>query len=316
MSTLVTGASGYIGRVLCHELASKGYSVKGVGRTSSAFMGFDYAAVDLESAEMYELVKGRDCIVHLAGRAHVLGEIESISGDIYRKANSDLSIRLVQASIDAGVKRFVFISSIGVNGSHTNDRPFSESSSPDPQTPYAISKYTAENELRKLVSTSPMELVVIRPPLVYAGEAPGNFSRLMKLVSIGLPLPFGAVKNARSMIALGNLVDFIQVCMFHPAAANELFVVADNQNFSTPEIVRYLAQGMGKDVILLPFFDSPMRGFLSLMGKKTIYIQLYGSLVIDSGKAKSLLGWTPPFDPRQCLIDAGRFFKTNAGKRN
>ncbi|MDD1976820.1 NAD-dependent epimerase/dehydratase family protein [Pseudomonas tussilaginis] len=315
MNVLVTGASGYIGTALCQELVAKGHSVRGVGRTKIAPSNhFDYISFDLESDGVYELVKEHDCIVHLAGRAHMLGETASTSADIYRQANSDLSVRLAKSAIEAGVKRFVFISSIGVNGSFTHDRPFSESSMPDPTTPYAISKYTAENELQALVSESPMELVIIRPPLVYAGNAPGNFLRLIKLVSIGVPLPFGAVQNSRSMIALENLVDFIQVCMVHPAAAGELFVVSDNQEFSTPEIVRYLAQGMHKNIILLPFFDSLMRVALPLFGKQSIYSQLYGSLVIDSSKARSLLDWTPPRDARQCLIDAGNFFKSNVGK--
>ncbi|MFZ0156156.1 UDP-glucose 4-epimerase [compost metagenome] len=315
MNVLVTGASGYIGSALCQELTVKGHSVKGVGRTKIApSKRFDYISFDLDSDGVYGLVEGHDCIVHLAGRAHMLGETASSSADIYRQANSDLSIRLAKAAIEAGVKRFVFISSIGVNGSFTRGYPFSESSVPDPKTPYAFSKYTAEKELQSLVSNSPMELVIIRPPLVYAGDAPGNFLRLMKLVSTGLPLPFGAVKNSRSMIALENLVDFIQVCMVHPAAAGELFVVSDSQEFSTPEIVRYLALGMHKNIILLPFFHTLMRVALSLLGKQSVYSQLYGSLVIDSSKARSLLGWTPPRDARQCLIDAGSFFKSNIGK--
>lgn len=315
MNVLVTGASGYIGTALCQELAAKGYFVKGVGRTKIAPSNrFDYIPFDLESDGVYELAKEHDCIVHLAGRAHMLGEAASMSEHMYRQTNTDLSIRLAKAAIEAGVKRFVFISSIGVNGSFTLDRPFSERSLPDPKTPYAISKYAAERELQALVSKSPMELVIIRPPLVYAGNAPGNFFRLMKLVSTGLPLPFGAVKNSRSMIALENLVDFIHVCMVHPAAAGEIFLTSDNHDFSTSEIVCYLAKGMHKNIILLPFFDSLMRVALSLLGKQSIYSQLYGSLVIDSSKARSLLGWTPPHDARQCLIDAGGFFKSNVEK--
>ncbi len=315
MNVLVTGASGYIGTALCLELAAKGYSVKGVGRTKIEPPNlFDYMTFDLENDGLHELVREQDCIVHLAGRAHMLGETASISSDKYREVNTDLSVRLAQAAIEAGVKRFVFISSIGVNGCFTLDCPFSEKSLPAPKTPYAISKYSAEIELQALVAKSPMELVIIRPPLVYAGNAPGNFFRLMKLVSTGLPLPFRGVKNSRSMIALQNLVDFIQVCTTHPAAAGEVFLVSDNYEFSTSEIIRSLAQGMQKNVVLMPFFDPLMRAALSLIGKRTIYSQLYGSLVIDSSKARSLLGWVPPFDARQCLIDAGSNFKSYVEK--
>lgn len=315
MKVLVTGASGYIGTALCQELADKGHFVKGIGRTKVAPSDkFEYVSFDLEGGGVYELVKEYDCIVHLAGRAHILGDAASQSFDIYRQTNSDLTIRLAKAAIKGRVRRFIFISSIGVNGSLTHDHPFSEISLPAPQTPYAMSKYTAEKELQVLFSGSAVELVIIRPPLVYAGNAPGNFLRLMKLVSTGLPLPFGAVKNSRSMIALENLVDLIQVCMIHPAAAGELFLASDNHDFSTAEIVGCLARGMNKNVILLPFGGALMRLALSLLGKKSIYSQLYGSLKVDSSKARHLLGWTPPRDARQCLIKAGSVFKSNIEK--
>ncbi|WP_411564467.1 NAD-dependent epimerase/dehydratase family protein [Pseudomonas shirazensis] len=315
MNILVTGASGYIGTALCRELVTRGHRVKGVGRTKIAPSSrFHYMSFDLESDDLDELVKESNCIVHLAGRAHKLGETTATSTYIYNKANTDLSIRLAKAAMNAGVNRFVFISSIGVNGCLTRELPFNEDSLPNPGSPYAISKYTAENELIALVSKSSMELVIIRPPLVYAGNAPGNFLRLMKLVSTGIPLPFGAMKNSRSMIALENLVDFIHVCTIHPAAADEVFLISDNCNFSTSEIVRYLAQGMDRNLVLLPFFDSLMRVVLSLVRKKSIYTQLYGSLEIDISKARSLLNWSPPHDARHCLVNAGVCFKSNIDK--
>lgn len=315
MNVLVTGASGYIGTALCQELAAKGHFVQGVGRSKMEPPNhFEYISFDLDGDGVYELAKNHDCIVHLAGRAHMLGETASMSAHIYRQANTDVSIRLAKAAIEAGVKRFVFISTIGVNGCFTVDHPFNESSSPNPKTPYAVSKYSAEVELQALVSKSSMELVIIRPPLVYAGNAPGNFFRLMKLVSTGLPLPFGRINNSRSMIGLENLVDFIQVCMEHPAAAGEVFLVSDNYEFSTSEIVGCLAKGMNRNTILLPFFDSLIYMALASLGKKSIYSQLYGSLVIDSSKARSLLNWNPPYDARQCMINAGIFFKSNVKK--
>lgn len=181
-----------------------------------------------------------------------------------------------------------------MNGASTEGTPFTESSAPAPHAPYAVSKLEAELALQKLCAESAMELVVIRPPLVYAGHAPGNFVCLLKHVSFGLPLPFLLVKNQRSMVALENLVDFILCCAAHPAAANQTFLIADHQPISTPQMLHYLYAGIGKRLLLLPVPVSLMRFFATLAGRKALFNQLCGSFEVDASKAQQLLGWTPP----------------------
>ncbi|SDX22550.1 NAD-dependent epimerase/dehydratase family protein [Pseudomonas sp. NFACC08-1] len=310
MKVLVTGASGYIGRELCRELGKKD-EVLGVGRSALvAPVGFNYKCSDLQGDSLVELFAGYDCVVHLAGKAHIVGRGEVFEIESFRDANKNIAVRVAKAAIEAGIKRFVFISSIGVNGASTSGCPFSEMSTPQPTAAYSITKYEAEISLRELVSNSSMDLVVVRPPLVYSYNAPGNFSRLLRLVSLGIPLPLGAVKNSRSMIALENLIDFIKVCLTHKSAANEIFLVSDRCDVSTPEVVKYLAQGMRKKILMLPIPNPVMRRLMSVVGKKSMYMQLCGSLVVDSSKAQRLLGWEPPYNAIQCLIEAGRRFKT------
>ncbi|WLH47918.1 NAD-dependent epimerase/dehydratase family protein [Pseudomonas beijingensis] len=312
MKVFVTGASGYIGQALCHEL-DKTNDVLGVGRSKLEKASFNYKCSDLQSDDLATLLAGRDCVVHLAGKAHVTdrGEVNAIES--FRRANKDIALRVAEAAIDAGVRRFVFISSIGVNGTSTADQPFSELSLPQPSAAYAITKYEAELSLRKLISSSNMDLIIIRPPLVYAHNAPGNFSRLLRLVSLGIPLPLGAIENSRSMIALDNLIDFIKVCMVHKSAANELFLVSDCCEVSTPKIVSCLAQGMQKRIFMLRVPNPIMWGVMSVVGRQAMYKQLCGSLVIDSSKAQHLLGWNPPHDAIECLIEAGnRFMGSNS----
>ena len=175
-----------------------------------------------------------------------------------------------------------------------------------PHADYALSKLEAEQGLRELVQGSDMQLVIIRPPLVYAGDAPGNFQRLLKLVASGVPLPFALVDNRRSMIALENLVSFIGLCVEHPAAANELFLISDGTDVSTPQIISNLAKGMGRNSYLWPLPDSLMRWGASLLGKQAMYSQLCGSLAIDSRKAQNLLGWRPVVSAADALQQAGR----------
>ncbi|MFB1632409.1 MULTISPECIES: NAD-dependent epimerase/dehydratase family protein [unclassified Pseudomonas] len=315
---LVSGASGFIGKALCAKLEKDHFVVRGIGRDQNCPPGLnEYVRCDLEKQlELDGVCEGVDTIIHLAGRAHILNDTAEDPVAAFRSANVDVSIRLAQAAIRQGVRRFIFISSIGVNASETlADTKITEDSPCSPTQLYGVSKKEAESALSSLVGPSNMELVIIRPPLVYAGNAPGNFHRLMSIISKGVPLPFKNVQNLRSMVSLENLIDFICLCVEHPSAANEVFLVSDGVSFSTGEIIRLLAQGMGKKPKLFAFPTGLLEFGLAAVKKKSIYSQLCGSLVVDSSKSRRLLGWVPPVEPNQALLSAGAFFKAKVKEK-
>ncbi|MCY1265976.1 N-acetyl-alpha-D-glucosaminyl-diphospho-ditrans,octacis-undecaprenol 4-epimerase [compost metagenome] len=307
---LITGATGFVGTSLVNKLSQTAeFELIALVRGESDGLPANVVRVRSMGAEPFAVkphLFGVDIVVHLAARAHVLRDKSVDPLAEFRAINVDGTIDLARQAIDAGVKRFVFVSSIGVNGGQTLEAPFSEASPPAPHADYAVSKFEAEEALRELVEGTEMELVIVRPPLVYSGNAPGNFARLMKLVASGVPLPFASLDNRRSMIALDNLVEFIALCMVHPAAANELFLISDGEEVSTANIVRYLARGMNKTARLLPVPKFLVSAAASAVGKRAIYTQLYGSLVIDSSKARSQLGWAPSLTPENALTQAGR----------
>lgn len=311
---LVTGASGFIGRALCASLVSEHFGVRGTGRSNASPSNLaDYVCCDLEQeSDLDQLCLGVDTVIHLAGRAHVLNETSADPATAFKVANVEVTVKLAQAAQRQGVRRFIFLSSIGVHAGETADRvAISEDSPFVPTQLYAVSKLEAERRLTDLTKASGMELVVIRPPLVYAGDAPGNFHRLMGIVNKGLPLPFQRVRNQRSMVARENLVDFIRLCVEHPLAANQIFVVSDGVDVSTPEIVRNLANGMGRSPRLFRFPLWLLCLGLTVLGKRTMYSQLCKSLVIDSAKSRDLLGWVPPVKPAQALFSAGKYYASS-----
>jgi nucleoside-diphosphate-sugar epimerase len=213
----------------------------------------------------------------------------------FRKVNVEGALRLARVSAEVGVKRFVFLSSIGVHGLATaaNER-LTEVSQPNPHNAYALSKWEAEQGLMKIAAETGLEVVIIRPPLVYGPNAPGNFAALMRAVHRGWPLPLGAVHNQRSIVALDNLVDFIITCITHPKAANQTFLVSDGQDLSTSELVRGMAQAAGVPARLLPVPMWALQAGASLLGKGDAVQRLCGNLQVDISKARSLLGWVPP----------------------
>lgn len=309
-SVFITGATGFVGRALVEQLmVNMTYELNLLVREETTPFNAAVNQIVIPRQNPYSEplpLDGSLAVIHLAGRAHVINDKSKNPLCEFREINVQATLDLARQSVSAGVKRFIFISSIGVNGSLTHSEPFNENCSSRPSADYAISKFEAEQELRSLTSGSAMELVIIRPPLVYAGHAPGNFRRLLKLVSTGVPLPFASVLNSRSMIALENLVDFVSLCIHHPAAANELFLVSDSQSVSTVEMVTHLAEGMGIRPHLFQMPDILLRTGASLLGKHAIYSQLCGSLVVDSTKAQKLLGWVPPISTVDALHKAGR----------
>lgn len=312
MNVLITGASGFVGRALADELIQRGqYSVFGCVRRSKEGLPFQCEVTgDLSEFDRWEeIMIGVDAVVHLAARAHVLHETSVDPLTEFRRVNVDASVAAARAALKAGVKRFVFVSSIGVNGSQTWDKPFTESDTPQPTADYAVSKLDAEHALRSVFAGSSTELVIVRPPLVYDANAPGNFRRLLRLVQKGVPLPFAGVRNQRTMVALENLVDFLVCCLEHPAAADQLFLVADGEAVSLPEMLAMLAKGMGKRSSGLWFFPQVFIALgARIIGKKSVYDQLCGSLVVDITKANRELGWRPKVSTSGAMFKAGLEF--------
>lgn len=309
---LVTGASGFVGSALCSFLAARGVDVLGIGRSESPWPSseIDYVRLDLEKELDDSLaLQDVDCIVHLAGQAHGRGGDDRQQLADFRRANVDVSLRLAESAIRAGVRRFIFVSSIGVHGSCSDGQPISEASPIRPCSAYTVSKSEAENELKRLFGAAAgSELTIVRPPLVYGDGAPGNFRSLLKLANSSLPLPFGRCLNRRSLVSLSNLVSFLEVCIEHPEAGDEAFVVSDGSTISTGQIVSALRAGLGVPRRLIPVPAELMAGVLKLLGKETIYIQLYGDLDVDSGKASSLLNWLPDPDTLGQLEEVGKHY--------
>jgi nucleoside-diphosphate-sugar epimerase len=291
---LVTGATGFIGRHVCELLLQKGHKVRAAVRRNADITGVESVIVgDInQHTDWSHALAGIESVIHLAARVHVLKEQATNPLESFREVNVQGTLHLAEAAHAAGVKRFIFVSSIGVNGDETPvDRPFTENDPPSPKLPYAVAKWEAEQALQKL---NGLELVIVRPPLVYGPDAPGNFRRFKKLVEMGLPLPFGSVNNRRSMIAVQNLADFLVTVLEHPNAAGETFLIGDDENLSTTDLIRRLSKALGRSVLLLPIPANLMITALSLIGKKRIATQLLSSLTIDHRKATQRLNWHPP----------------------
>jgi nucleoside-diphosphate-sugar epimerase len=241
-------------------------------------------------------------VVHAAARAHVMDETAVDSLAEFRRVNVAGTLRLAEQAAAMGVRRYVFVSSIGVNGVQSAPgKAFSEADQPNPHNAYALSKWEAEQGLIQIAVETGLEVVIIRPPLVYGPGAPGNFGSLMRAVRRGWPLPLGAIHNQRSLVALDNLVDFIVTCITHPQAANQTFLVSDGQDLSTTELVRGMVQAAGVPSRLLPVPVWALQAGASLLGKGDVVQRLCGNLQVDISKARSLLGWAPPVSVQEGL---------------
>ncbi len=294
---LVTGANGFVGRYLCTLLAQQGYSVRAAVRRSETQTVFDTVVVgEMDSrTDWANALDDVDHLVHLAAHVHHPRDARL---DIFREINTHGTLRLAKSAVEAGVKRFLFVSSIGVHGDRTTTAPWNEESPIAPTNPYATSKWEAEEGLRELPE---LEYVIVRPPLVYGAHAPGNFGQLVRLIRRGLPLPLASIRNRRSLIAVENLVDFLSVCLSQPDAARQTFVIRDGDSISTPELMRRVAEGLDIPVRLLPCPPTLLRFGLNLLGRQRMAQQLVASLEVDSRKARALLGWQPPLTMRRAL---------------
>jgi len=310
MKTLITGANGFVGLAALLRLSAMS-GVEAVGCVRGADIVIDARAAfvtvgDLSARTDWSVALADvEAVVHAAARVHIMQDSEADPLTAFRAVNVEGTLNLARQAVAAEVKRFVFISSIGVNGSQTAlGKPFSEADKPKPHNAYALSKWEAEQGLLRIADETGMEVVIIRPPLVYGCNAPGNFGSLMRAVQRGWPLPLGAVHNQRSLVALDNLVDFIVTCITHPQAANQTFLVSDGQDLSTTELVRGMARAAGVPARLLPVPPWALQAGATLLGKGDAAQRLCGNLQVDISKARSLLGWVPPVSLEEGLRQA------------
>lgn len=310
----VTGASGFVGSAVVERLASMaGCTVKALVRRDGVALpatvcpvktGMDYLA-----GEPLPL-SGVDVLVHCAARVHVMSDASSDPLTEYRKVNVVGTLKLAEQAAQAGVKRFVFISSIKVNGEGTRPgQPYTADDVPSPGDPYGVSKMEAEQQLRLLAQSTGMEVVVIRPVLVYGPGVKANFRNMMSWLDKGVVLPLGAIGNQRSLVALDNLVDLIVTCMTHPAAADQTFLVSDGEDLSTTELLRRMGAALGKPARLLPVPAILLEWGAALIGRKSIGQRLCGSLQVDITKTRDLLGWGPPTSVSEALKKTAASFK-------
>lgn len=295
MNVLITGASGFVGRALCETLTRAGYDVIPAVRDARGMPNERAVGEIGPYTDWREALHGVQSVVHLAARVHVMCDAASDPLAAFRAVNTAGTLNLARQAAAAGVKRFVFMSSIKVNGEYTQPgRAFAEVDLPDPQDAYGQSKHEAELGLRQLGAETGMEVTIIRPPLVYGPGVKANFAALLHAVQRGWPLPLGAVHNRRSLVALDNLVDFIVTCLTHPQAANQTFLVSDGHDLSTTELVRGLAHAAEVRARLVPVPAWTLRAGAALLGKGEVAQRLCGNLQVDISKARSLLGWVPP----------------------
>lgn len=341
MRVFVTGATGFVGTTLLKRLLQEDHRITAAvlpgENTGHLPTKVDQVTVEplSESSDYTTALQGVDIVINLAARVHVMQETATDPLHEFRKVNLNGTERLACQAAKAGVRRFVFMSTIGVNGDNSGDKPYTEGDVPHPHNPYSVSKYEAELALAEISKKTGMEVVVVRAPLVYGPDNPGNFFSLLRIVSKGFPLPLASVANKRSLIYVGNLVDALALCATHPSAAGKTYLVSDGEDVSTPELIRRTASALGVPARLIPFPVSLMRlvgkvldfGFWILNfglfkskafnseskiqhSKFTASVnRLTGSLTVDSSKIRQELGWVPPFTMEEGLRETAGWFK-------
>lgn len=311
MNVFLTGITGFVGRAVAEQLLHAGHRVKAAIRQEAKLaQGVDPVLFeDLVAQDWTPALQGQDVVVHCAARVHVMNEQHQDPLSEFRRVNLEGTLNLARSAAGAGVKRFIFVSSIKVNGEATAPgRPFTADDVPAPLDPYGISKFEAEQQLLALADATGLEVTIVRPVLVYGPGVKANFQSMMNWVNKGVPLPFGAIRNARSMVALDNLADLIVTCTEHPAAANQVFLVSDGEDLSTTQLLRRVGKALGKSAKLLPVPSLLLTLGARLVGKPGIAQRLCGSLQVDIEKNRVLLGWTPPVGVDEALGRTARHF--------
>jgi nucleoside-diphosphate-sugar epimerase len=307
---LITGANGFVGDALCSEAATLGFSVRGATRTASIVPKVD-SGISVENVvvgdinaktDWHNAILNCDVVIHLAARVHIMHEGSDDPLTEFLSVNEAGTGNLARCAAAAGVKRLVYVSSIKVNGEATiGDECFIDQDESDPQDAYGLSKWEAEQTLHRVAAETGLEVVIVRPPLVYGAGVKGNFAQMLHIVALGIPLPFLGVKNKRDLLYVGNLVDALIVCATHRAAVGSTYLLSDGEAVSTPELLRCLAKALG---VKSRVFAWPV-GLLKLLGnvfrKADKVERLVGSLQVDSGKIRRELGWEPPYSLQQGL---------------
>jgi nucleoside-diphosphate-sugar epimerase len=314
---LVTGANGFVGSALCRRLHSSGVLVRGAVRDWTTLPQHgDSDSKDLEWVVLHDrspeddtrhVLQDVSAIIHLAARVQIM---EDRAGDRlgeFRRINTDWTERLARAAARQGVRRFVYLSSIKVHGEASTE-PFTEQDAPNPQDPYGISKWEAEQALAAVSSETGLEMVVIRSPLIYGPGVGGNVLQLLNIIRRGIPLPFASVQNRRSLVYLGNLVDALACCVRDVRAAGQTYLASDGEDLSTPDLIRRLAKALGMSVRLWPIPPTVLRLMGRLTGKGAMFDRLLGSLQVDSSKIRRELDWQPPCSVNQGLAETAAWY--------
>ncbi|MCM8797610.1 MAG: NAD-dependent epimerase/dehydratase family protein [Candidatus Omnitrophica bacterium] len=308
---LVTGANGFIGQALCRTIRQAGFNVRACVRSKENGRFTDCETIEVGEigphTQWQNALMGVETVIHLAAITQVRKK-KFDSLEIFRKVNVAGTGRLAHMAAQAGVKRFIFISSVKVNG-EGSCRPYTEEDAPEPKDAYGISKREAEDLLAYIANQTGLQTVVLRIPLVYGPGVKSNFKSLLDAVALGLPLPFKAIHNQRSFIYLGNLIDAIITCITHPLAAGQTFMVSDGQDISTPDLIKMLALAMDKKPILFSLNPAILKTLCRIVGKGEEIEKLTGTILIDNSKIKNLLGWKTPFSLEEGLKDTVKYYQ-------
>jgi UDP-4-keto-D-QuiNAc 4-reductase len=316
MRVLVTGATGFVGKTLCERLAQSGHIIRAAVRSRKGILATVAEVVEVGeiggTTDWNEALERVDYVVHLAARVHMMND-SAVNSDAYMETNANGTRTLARAAARAGVRRFVFLSSIKVNGEETTGHAFSAHDEPRPRDPYGLSKWRAEQELLAVARETPMTAAIVRPPLVYGPGVRANFLRLLQWVDKGRPLPLGGVRNARSLVSIWNLTDLLTHVLEHQAAANATWMVSDGADLSTPDLIRAISQAMGRRIPLVSIPTGALRFLGAMTGRSAAISRLCGSLTVDIAPTRNLLGWDPPLSVTESITRTVQWYRDEKG---
>jgi nucleoside-diphosphate-sugar epimerase len=316
MRVLVTGAAGFVGQVLCASLTQRGYVLRAAlrkDRTAPACVAEQAVVGDISApVDWRAALSDVDAVMHLAARAHVLGDSPANS-QLYLDVNAHATRRLAEAAARSGVRRFIYVSSIKVNGEEAPGRTFAPTDVPNPQDAYGTSKLLAERAVLEVSARTGMQATIVRPPLVYGPGVRGNFLRLMRWVDRGWPLPLGSIHNRRSLVSIWNLCDLLERLLSDPLASGRTWLVSDSEDLSTPDLIRRIGVAMGRNVRLLPIPMRVLQGAAQMAGKQAEFARLCGSLSVDISATRNELGWAPAVSMDEALARTARWYFSGIG---